>query len=463
MSSLPPSASTYYALFMAVSVLVLKAVNEEVTEPYMDEPFHVPQAQAYCRSDYSYWDPKITTPPGLYVLSLVLKRVFLLKCNLAMLRLTPLLCLLVLPIVMTRLVCYYRRERPPHSLAVPDPEAVVLSAFPIAWFFAFLYYTDVPSLLFVVSSIVSATQGKHWLAALLGAISCTFRQNNIIWVLYGYASSQLMYLRFRHALPNEKPYAKLHDPPALVATPIDLVRSVLSAPAIVLDILPSFVPYGFALAGFIAFVLWNGGIVLGDKSNHIPAFHVPQLYYFVGFATIFGWPALISGKGGPQKLARDVRLRMFGGARNTAITGLVAIIMGMTIYKFTIHHPFLLSDNRHYTFYIWRRIFLLHPVVPYLLIPVYIACAWAWYIRTGQDQTLLQNILLAVFVVPTLIPTPLLEPRYFLIPYILLRAQITDVPVWGVLVEGLWYGTVNGVTMWVFLHKERAGVGRFLW
>lgn len=30
-----------------------------------DEPFHVPQAQAYCNGDYSYWDPKITTPPGL--------------------------------------------------------------------------------------------------------------------------------------------------------------------------------------------------------------------------------------------------------------------------------------------------------------------------------------------------------------------------------------------------------------
>lgn len=48
-----------------------------------------------------------------------------------------------------------------------------------------------------------------------------------------------------------------------------------------------------------------------------------------------------------------------------------------------IHHPFLLSDNRHYTFYVWRRVFLVHPVVPYLLIPGYIACGWAWYIRIG--------------------------------------------------------------------------------
>jgi hypothetical protein len=34
-----------------------------------DEPFHVPQAQAYCKGEWTTWDPKITTPPGLYVSS----------------------------------------------------------------------------------------------------------------------------------------------------------------------------------------------------------------------------------------------------------------------------------------------------------------------------------------------------------------------------------------------------------
>lgn len=146
-----------------------------------------------------------------------------------------------------------------------------------------------------------------------------------------------------------------------------------------------------------------------------------------------------------------------------------------------IHHPFLLADNRHYTFYVWRRVFRLHPLVPYTLIPGYIACAWAWYLRigtpshkclqclaltrtlAGQDQTLLQTLLLPVFVTPTLLPTPLLEPRYFLIPYILLRAQVNDVPWWGVALEGVWYAAINAATMWVFLYKERVGVGRFMW
>lgn len=84
-------------------------------------------------------------------------------------------------------------------------------------------------------------------------------------------------------------------------------------------------------------------------------------------------------------------------------------------------------------------------------------------INLAQDQTLLQNLLLAVFVVPTLLPTPLLEPRYFLIPYVLLRAQVVDLTVWGVVLEGAWYAVINAATMYVFLYKERAGVGRFMW
>jgi alpha-1,2-glucosyltransferase len=53
----------------------------------------------------------------------------------------------------------------------------------------------------------------------------------------------------------------------------------------------------------------------GDKSNHVPTLHIPQLFYFFGFATIMGWPVLVTGPGGPIRLAKEVRLRMFGTAR----------------------------------------------------------------------------------------------------------------------------------------------------
>lgn len=452
----------YYHIFAVASVYVLKIFNEIVTEPYMDEPFHVPQAQAYCRGEWNTWDPKLTTPPGMYLVSVLMRKLFLFKCNLPVLRLTPMLALVALPIAVSRVIAFHQREPPP-PLLLPMADAVVLAAFPIAWFFGFLYYTEVPSLLLVTSTVGAAMQGRHRLAALLGAMSCTFRQTNVIWVLYAYAASQLMYLRFRRPTPGGSPQKKLHDSPALEAGPGDLIPLLASVPNILPDILGAFVPYALVLAGFAAFVVWNGGIVLGDKSNHIPTLHVPQLYYFVAFAAMMGWPVLVAGPGGLPGLLADVRRRMIGSSGRTLVTIGLSAVMAVTVRLFTIHHPFLLSDNRHYTFYVWRRVYMLHPAVPYLLVPGYIACAWAWFLRVGREQTLLQTLVLPVCLLPTLLPTPLLEPRYFLVPYILMRAQITDVKGWNLALEGAWYMAINAVTMYVFLYHERAGVGRFMW
>ncbi|KAF9481684.1 glucosyltransferase [Pholiota conissans] len=451
---------TLYPIFCSAVVVVLKQVNTMVTEPYMDEPFHVPQAQAYCRGEYETWDPKITTPPGLYILSLLLKRIFLVKCNLSMLRLTPALTLMVLPILLTPVLAFHKRVRPPAGVLAPTVEAMVVSGFPLAWFFGFLYYTDVPSLVSVLGVMAMAVKGWHWGAAVAGLVSCMFRQTNIVWVLYAYVASQLMHLRFRRGGEGA---AQLYDPPALEAGPGDILKTLRSAPKVLKEILPAFVPYTLVLAAFSAFVVWNEGIVLGDKANHVPALHVPQLYYFVAAATFFGWPVLISGKLGFKGLARGVWGRMFGGKLRVLSTIAICAIMCVTVNKFTIHHPFLLSDNRHYTFYVWRRVYMLHPAVPYALVPVYLACAWAWFLRIGEDQTLLQTLLLPVCVVPTLLPTPLLEPRYFVVPYVLLRAQIYDVGEVGVLREAGWYALINTVTMWVFLYMPREGVGRFMW
>ncbi|KAJ3787664.1 glucosyltransferase [Lentinula aff. detonsa] len=455
--------SVSYIVYCGICISVLKELNNIVEEPYMDEPFHVPQAQAYCRGEYASWDPKITTPPGLYIMSVLFKRVFMFKCSLPMLRLTTALTLLALPIVLTRLSCFYRRIRPPASLLTPTTDAIVLSLFPIAWFFGFLYYTEVPSLVFVVATIVAASEDRHWLAGLLGLLSCTFRQTNVIWTIYAYATSQLMYLRYRRPGPGLQQLSKLHDPFADQAKPVDLYKSLLSLPNVLPDILPAFVPYASVLGVFASFVIWNGGIVLGDKSNHIPVLHVPQLYYFFAFSTAFGWPVLVSGAGGIPVLLQKIYARTLGSKFRAFITGVILAVMLYTVKLYTIHHPFLLADNRHYTFYVWHRIYMFHWLAPYALVPAYLVCALAWFLRVGSEQSMLQTIALPIFTLAVLLPTPLLEPRYFMIPYLLMRIQIVNVPSWALVLEGLWYAVINMVTMGVLLYLPREGVGRFIW
>ena len=125
-------------------------------------------------------------------------------------------------------------------------------------------------------------------------------------------------------------------PETLSADIIKIMRSMHNIP---LDTLTSALPYAFDAALFVAFVIWNGGIVLGeplvrcvlhliftlsfpvgDKSNHVPAMHVPQLYYFIAFASAFGWPVLLTGPGGPLALLKEVKYRMFGTRTSVRFT-----------------------------------------------------------------------------------------------------------------------------------------------
>lgn len=111
-------------------------------------------------------------------------------------------------------------------------------------------------------------------------MSCSFRQTNIVWVLYAYTSSHLTYLRFGRASSGQTHPQMLHDRPCLAASLSmacgnprgcwccfhflrDLPQSLLSVLKVLPDILPVFLPSMLVFAAFSALVVWNGGIVLG--------------------------------------------------------------------------------------------------------------------------------------------------------------------------------------------------------
>ncbi|KAG8846343.1 glucosyltransferase [Tulasnella sp. 330] len=512
-----PRSLCLYAVWTAVNIATARLVNEKLPEVYMDEPFHITQAQAYCRGEWSRWDPKITTPPGLYALSVGLNQILRLACTIPNLRFTNLIFLQITPLLIALLLRSTRASSPklpPHCTGVkqvwklrppsppvsppPPPEfatddsssdtlALVLSTFPVFWFFGFLYYTDVGSAVGVIATIFLAREGKHWLAAAMGVVSTFFRQTNIIWLGYAFLSFTTCAFKNANLLPVVRSYPhflpltwdedkkKIIERPADQAMPADLILHFVIYLWEIPSLLTPFLPYGIALAGFISFVIWNGGIVLGDKSNHIPSTHFPQLFYFIAFATAFSWPALFSGiKYGAFGLVKEVMRKMVGTRRRVVATCSLLIIIEFFIWKYTMHHPFLLSDNRHYTFYFWRRVMMAHPFVPYLLGPIYLACGWTWWVRLAPTSPLIDLLIIPLFTIITLLPTPLLEPRYFIIPFLLLRIQLAKDPSRGEWVEWAefcWYAFINAITVGVFLFGAREptrgaedlGIVRFMW
>ena len=93
---------SFCSALLAISLGIFIQFNAKQSKPYMDEIFHVPQAQKYCHYKFQDWDPKITTLPGIYLFSFLCLRAlsyFLgqelhLLCSTFLLRMTNVLFLM---------------------------------------------------------------------------------------------------------------------------------------------------------------------------------------------------------------------------------------------------------------------------------------------------------------------------------------------------------------------------------
>ena len=171
--------------FGAIGIALLVGLNQDI-DPYMDEIFHVPQAQRFCSHDFNYYDPKITTPPGLYILSLLLYRSIrlipnsLVKCSTTFLRCTNgIISLGILPmlyLLRSELYPPPKRRRSGritrgNSINGTDQEieinrlhslhSTVIFMYPISAFFYALYYTDSAALLMFLTTYYMSLLETH--------------------------------------------------------------------------------------------------------------------------------------------------------------------------------------------------------------------------------------------------------------------------------------------------------------
>ncbi|KAH9828358.1 glycosyltransferase family 59 protein [Teratosphaeria destructans] len=593
-------ATAAAALLPALSSWYL-AVNNTVTQPYLDEVFHVVQAQQYCAGRFHVWDPKITTPPGLYILSIIPAfrvewvqgragrwSLALLGCNLSGLRLVNAAGLLVILFLVWRI--YRQRSSTLHD-AVFQHSALNVALFPPLFFFSALYYTDIWSTAFVLlfySCLLNAYREgansflRYITLVTVGSASLLFRQTNIFWVsilpaavvfvhqldrghqavrwstnrqvegfggsFYSVAKTSWRFgvvfnLPIRSAKLKGKPYHTLaHDPSfshrgadyfkTILSIGVCLAR-VLTEPKALVNLVMALSPFIALLSLFTAFVLSNGGVVLGDKSNHVATLHVPQMLYIWPFLAFFSWPIIY------QYLALLpfsvlARLGTYGSLETMQIfrrrallpkLSVIIVAVGLAcavVYANTIVHPFTLADNRHYVFYVFR--YLLKPWwVRYAVAPVYFGTAWAAIqnlgggapapsaqrpradgladrlpVPDGQHSatTAFAIIWLATSAL-SLITAPLVEPRYFILPWIFWRLHVPILSPSGAMWQGpsqtsagsaktrgasswlqhdhrLWIETawllvVNVTTAYMFLHcgfewkQEPGKVQRFMW
>ncbi len=146
-------------------------------------------------------------------------------------------------------------------------------------------------------------------------------------------------------------------------------------------------------------------------------------------------------------------LRLFRFLRtHPIIVLLLLLLINLSIKYYTYEHLFLISDNRHYTFYIWSRLFKRYSQFRYLITPIYSICIILLYFQI-YDRSLLNILLLFLCIILLTIFQKLLEFRYFILPFVLLRLSIHDKKTSKLLFELIQAIFINIITLYVFCHR----------
>lgn len=151
----------------------------------------------------------------------------------------------------------------------------------------------------------------------------------------------------------------------------------------------------------------------------------------------------------------------------------VAVVL-VTVKKNTVLHPYLLADNRHFVFYVFRRTILAHWAVRYVLAPVYVAAGWAVFegLRRSGVVSVVWIWGWTVAVVGMLVGAGLVEGRYFIAGWVMWRLHMERLGVereWIRWAETLGFLCVDAGVLYVFLNwgfeweSERGKVQRFMW
>ena len=131
---------------------------------------------------------------------------------------------------------------------------------------------------------------------------------------------------------------------------------------------------------------------------------------------------------------------------------ILLVLINLSIKYFTYEHLFLISDNRHYTFYLWLKLFKRYPLFRYLISPVYAVSVILLYFQL-HDRSLLNILLLLISIILLTIFQKLLEFRYFILPYILLRLSLHDKKLSKLVIELCQAIFINGLTLYIFCYQ----------
>jgi len=214
---------------------------------------------------------------------------------------------------------------------------------------------------------------------------------------------------------------------------------------------------------------------VGDKDAHVTTFHPPQVLYYFLFCLGASCPRFFRpGQWRAQVMTfrHDIHAMLGGRPRHQitlAVLGIapVALATLVAVRLCTRAHPYTLADNRHYTFYVWRRIIDRAWWTRYALIPLELYGGWGLWTSLRARQSLMWTLGYMACVSAVLTPALMLEFRYYTVPFVLASVHWREPSLTTVKATALASAALNVVTFYVFLYRPfrwpTGSVERFMW
>ncbi len=329
----------------------------------IDERWHAPQVQRFSHGDFSL-DPELAMTPGYHALAGAV--IYLVgDDSLAMIRLVTLLGSFAGVVFFYRIV----GQLWPQERWVRTAQ---YAFFPLFFPFLFLAYSDVWGVVFLLGAVDAALRKKAGWCALALAVAVVIRPPAILWgwLLWVMVAGDLR--EAKRGWPWLQQVLRQTWPLLLVA------------------------------AGFLAFVVWNGGVAIGPREKVPVSCYPTNVWFFLGLVVIFF----------PIQCGRAVGV-IWARGRRTVWRGLGIVVVLWLIFGATFHLAHIF--NRINMDYMIHNIVLYQVatqpwarLVALAILPLGLA---GWFFTPLAQERLRWMGLLAVV---SVLVIPHIDPRYYL-------------------------------------------------
>lgn len=381
--ALPITAAGLLVLFAAI---VIGVVSLSLRLPLVsDEPHHLAQIRLLMDGQ-SRVVPALTTIPGYHAViasmgfAIGTQALFPLRACAVAVSVCALAALLAL------------------AMASNDGRAVErllqVALLPIFFPYLFLLYTDVAAILCFSLALLFVYKERYWSAAVASAATLAVRQNYIVWVAFLAVVIARKTLGAR--MTDGSPYRWRAA-----------ASAAQSGPRVWSELFRNESGFVVVLVAFLAFIMTNGGVALGDRPMHpFPSFHLGNIYFALFLSFFLLLPLHVVNWRAITALARRPR-----------VMGLLAVMLPVFLLTFTADHPY---NAPELNWWLHNRVlnFTLHSFGTMLATFAAAATTLLSLVATRLRDP--AHYLLYPFAALSLVPSWQIEPRYVLCALVLL-------------------------------------------